>query len=124
MSKFPHAAILADLEDSGKLPKSPKQIDAFPEVEPEGCTRGCHKFYQVHTNTISFAMYATQDPKKDPRKVCVYAFSCGEDLIGEKVELLPGETPEILLKRVVPALVRTFIDQAMDYKEDHAIRTN
>lgn len=123
MKDFPHTSLPGD-DEPERLPKSPLQKDVFPECEPEGCTRGCHRFYMAHTRTISFAMYATQDPTKNPRKVCVYAFSCGDDLLGERVELAPGETPEMLLKRVVPILLKTFVERAEEAKVEHAVRDN
>lgn len=122
-SHVPHSSIHDDFEDHPTLPKSPLR-DTFPEECPPNCSRECKKFYQAHTKLVSFAMYATQNPKWEPRLICVYAFSCGKEREGEKFTLERGETPEQLLLRVVPALLRSFSEEALEDKAEDGIRDN
>jgi hypothetical protein len=105
------------------LPKSPIK-DTFPSECLPGCGRNCKQFYQVHTKLISFALYATQDPAQNPREICAYAFSCGNELMGEKFTLEQGETPVDLIHRVVPALLNVFVEAAVAEKENNAVRDN
>lgn len=105
------------------LAKSPKD-DTFPEECPEGCQRNCKRFFQVHTRLMSFAMYATQDPNLKPREICVYAFSCGMELLGERFTLKENELPADLIKRVAPRLITIFEECAMQEKEDDRVKDN
>lgn len=108
MKRVPHMELY---EACPMLPKSPTS-DTYPEDTPPGCARNCKKFYETHTKLISFALYATQDADKNPRQICAYAFSCGMELMGEKFDIAPGETPAQLIARVVPPLIRLFVEVA------------
>lgn len=120
---LPHSSIHEDFEERVVLPKVPIR-DTFPEESPPNCTRECKRFYLAHTQIISFAMYATQNPKWEPRLICVYAFSCGMEREGEKFMLERGENPQQLLQRVVPALLKSFADEAQAEKTDDGIQAN
>lgn len=120
-SKIPNDPSPADILN---LPKSPLKANAFPEQCPPGCERNCRRFYQQHGRTLSFALYATTDPALEPRTICVYAFSCGIDIEGEKATLKEGETPVELVRRVVPILIKHFEQIALSEKEILGVKDN
>ena len=98
-------------EEPFRLPKIPVR-SSFPSKCPPACNRECKRFYETHTRLLSFALYATQDPAKDPRRICVYAFSCGMEIESMPFILKEGETPQELVVRVVPELMKLFIEMA------------
>ncbi len=98
--------------------------DVFPPSCPPNCGRNCKQFYQAHTKVISFAMYATTEPGCNPREICMYAFSCGMEVEGEKFILREGEAPGQLLERVIPSMIRLFAEMAGAERDELGIRNN
>lgn len=98
--------------------------DLFPESCPPNCGRNCKQFYQAHTKIISFALYATKEPGCNPREICMYAFSCGMEMMGEKFVLKEGEAPAQLLERVVPIVINLFAEMAVADRSELGIRDN
>jgi len=83
----------------------------FPDRNPFACKRDCKKFYEHHNKVLSFALYGSST--KDPRVVCAYAASCGTEFAGIKFQLKDGETTESLLRKIVPDLIKLFVEEAM-----------
>lgn len=119
MSKLP-GFIQQYQEEPNELPKDPRN-HIFPEESPSACNRDCRRFWMVNTKTISFALYATQDPYADPRRICAYAFSCGQDISSLQFRLKEGECPADLVRRVVPVLTECFLQLAEAEKEAEGI---
>lgn len=111
------ATTLEDAMDEPRLPKHPLR-SPFPSECPESCNRNCKQFFEAHTQILSFALYATQNPLLNQRVVCAYAFSCGLELHAQKYELEVGEEMQSIAARAFTDLQKKFIILAQQELED------
>lgn len=90
----------------------------FADSCPPRCTRQCRRIHEYHNKAISVALYSP--PVKDmtlTHKICVYGFSCGEEIYSH-VMVEPTEKLSETLARAVFDLLPKLTNMAQKEKDD------